>query len=270
MIGARDASPPAERGPSGRTGSGAFTLIELLITISIIAVVIGLLVPALGLGMATARSFKCQLSERGVAFDFAIFADPQLHGNRGDDTARFGDRRFSIETFMESQYGVDEFWAHGASNLVTRPSDPSLDTMRCPEVKGGLTMRRNTPCRAGAVGPVQNISYGFNLRLAKAETLDPRGRPRAADVQLTSEILSKGRVPLLWDVNGEAAAAKGVPSIFSAPPLNSRGPFANNAYWFPGYRHTRKGNYAFVDGSVQSSGSPLTERGWDWAYQARP
>ena len=36
---------------------------------------------------------------------------------RGDDRTRYGRSRFSLETFVESQYGVDEFWAFGGVDV---------------------------------------------------------------------------------------------------------------------------------------------------------
>ena len=247
---------------------GGFTALELLVSIAVIAVLLSLMLPALRNGMATSRSFKCKMSLRGIAFDFSIFADSQLHGSRGTDTVRYGPNRFSLETFMESEYGVDEFWSNGDAQTALRPKSSNLDPMRCPEVKGDVVMRTNTPCRAGGVGPVQNISYGFNSRLFRAEIKDIRGRPRVREVQLTSAILRHGSVPIAWDVDGDEAASKRVLSIFSAPSLDSKGPYAGNRQWFPGNRHLAQANYALIDGSVHSERDGLA-RSWDWAYQPR-
>ncbi len=75
-----------------KTRRPAFTLVELLMVVSIIGLLIGILTPAISGAMVRARSFKCQMAQRSVAFDFQIFADLQLHGDRGDDgdTSAFG------------------------------------------------------------------------------------------------------------------------------------------------------------------------------------
>lgn len=237
---------------------------------SIVVVLLAVLMPTVGYGLERAKSFKCQSALRAIAFDFAVFANDDLHGDRGDDRVNYGARRFSLETFVESQYGVDEFWAFGDVDLAERPDERGDDPMRCSKVSGAVSLRANTPCREGAVGPTQHVSFGFNMRLWKAETVDAQGRPRVKEVQMDSSILGEGRVPLVWDVDGERAARADAQAMFSAPSLDSAGPYAGDVAWFPGLRHLRAGHFAFVDGSVRSSGDPLSESGWDWGFQPTP
>ncbi len=238
---------------------------ELLIVISVIATLIGILLPTLSGAMARARSFQCQMSQRSVAFDFQIFADEELHGDRGDD----GDRStFHIETFQESQYGVDEFWRWGDEvGRIELPDAQGNDPMRCPSVRTPMSLRSNVPCSNGAVGPSVSISYGFNARLDRAEVIDSRGRPRLVRVKLRERILSYANVPLLMDIDGARAQELRVNPIYIAPSLDSRGAYANDRLWFPALRHNGKANVAFVDGHVESSSDPAGESAWDWDYQ---
>jgi len=242
-----------------------FTLIELLVSMGVIAMLIGILAPTVRGAMSRARGFQCQMSQRSVAFDFQIFADNELHGDRGDD----GDRgSFYLETFQESQYGVDEFWSWGDQvGSIDLPDAQGNDPMRCPEVRMPLTLRNNVACSNGAVGPSASISYGFNGRLNRAEVLDASGRPRAESVKLRSDILSHSDVPLLMDIDGEKAHDMGVNPIYTAPSLDSQGPYANDRVWFPDRRHSGKVNVAFVDGHVESSSDPASEGSWRWEYQ---
>jgi prepilin-type processing-associated H-X9-DG protein/prepilin-type N-terminal cleavage/methylation domain-containing protein len=244
----------------------AFTLIEVLIVVSIIALLIGILSPAIHGAMVRARSFKCQMAQRSVAFDFQIFADPQLHGNRGDD----GDGGiFHIETFQESQYGVDEFWRWGDSGAIQVPDAQGNNPMRCPEVREPITLRNNLACSNGAVGPAPSVSFAFNARLHRAEVIDSRGRPRVVGVSLRSDILSHGNIPLLMDVDGQSAQDRDVNPLYIAPSLDSQGPYADDRIWIPGLRHGGKANIAFIDGHVESSADPASEQSFDWAYQGR-
>ena len=243
----------------------AFTLVELLAVIGVIAVLIAIVLPMLGSSMERARAFKCQMSQRTVAFDFRLFADNQLHGDRGNDNGRSS---FALETFQENQYGVDEFWRWGDdASAHQTPDDQGNDPMRCPSVSEPIILRKNVACSNGAVGPPQFISYGFNARLNRAEIIDSFGRPVAKPVRLKPSIMQHANVPLLLDVDGSRAFQLGVSPIFTAPSLNSLGPYANDRLWFPSSRHNGQTNVAFIDGHVESSADPANEPDWRWDFQ---
>jgi len=239
-----------------------FTLVELLVTVSVIALLVAILLPGLRMAVGSARSFKCQMGQRASAFDFAIFADGELNGGRGDDSNR---PDFSLDTFQESLYGVDEFWRWGDVNQVSLPDAQDNDPMRCTEVREPITLARGVPCTNGAIGPPASVSYAFNLRLFRAQVLDPQGRPRARAVRLRESVLSESGVPLLFDGDGARAAELQVNAVFSAPSLGEP-LFGDNRFWFPSSRHNGAGNFAFVDGHVASSSSPVAESGWRWGF----
>lgn len=234
--------------------------------VAIIAVLLAILAPAVGRGFAAARSFRCQTSLRSVAFDFTVFADEALHPRRGNDENRTPGR-FGLDTFIESQYGIDEFWSAGTAATVVREAGKGGDDpMRCAEVRGTITLNRALPCTLGAITPASNISYGFNLRLSRPESKEGN---RIRSVLLSEKILLAGRVPLVFDVDAPAAAKSGTgtPPTFGAPPLGVVGPYATGKFWYPGLRHAGAMNVGFVDGSVDSSSEALKEAGWKWDYR---
>jgi len=243
----------------------AFTLVELLASMAIIALLVGLLIPALSHSIGAARAFRCQMSLRSAAFDFSIFADEQLHGDRGDDK-NLPSGKFYLETFQESQYRIDEFWAYGLAPTHTLPDAGGNDPLRCPEVDGDLVVRRNTPCSAGAVSPPESVSFGFNARLHRPET-KINGMPVARKTALSSSLLEHASVPLLWDVDGAMAKRKGVQPVFSAPAMDSEQVYAGDSHWFPSFRHGSGLQVAFVGGHVAASKRPLEETGWMWGSQ---
>jgi prepilin-type N-terminal cleavage/methylation domain-containing protein/prepilin-type processing-associated H-X9-DG protein len=259
-------------GGRGRTGlkqqTIGFTLVELLVVIAVISILMAVLLPSVGRSVAAARSVRCQTSLRSILFDFSVFADANIHPKRGDDETRTPGR-FSLETFVESQYGVDEFWEFGSALTALRqPAKGSEDPMRCAEVAGVLTMKRGVPCGNGAVTPPQNVSYGFNMRLWRP---DHPGQPRIKPVLLNERVLDAGRAPLVWDVDGAAAVNSnpGANPTFTAPPQGTSGPYANGSIWWPGQRHSKSMNVGFIDGSVGSSQAPLEQAGWRWDFRAR-
>lgn len=249
-----------------RTARG-FTLVELLVSIAIVATLLAILLPALGYTVGSARKFRCQISLRSVAFDFGVFADDQLHGDRGHDTRDLGRSRFRVETFQESQYGLDEFWRWNGPTTQTLPDANKNDPMRCASVRGQITLHNNTPCSQGAITPAANVSYAFNMRLHAAEVAGPTGQLGLSPVSLTSAILEHGRVPLAWDVDGARASAAGAGPVFGAPGLGGSGPYASGMFWHPSKRHNGTVNVAFLDGSVSASSDPRAEPGWDWSFQ---
>lgn len=257
-------------GEFGRRSSPVrgFTLLEILVVLAVIAILLAVILPSLGRGVEAARAVRCQTSLRSIAFDFAVFADDGLHPWRGQDEAR-SPGRFRLETFIDSQYAIDEFWSHGETGTMVKSPDKGVDDpMRCASVAGDVVLTRGRPCTSGGVGPAQNISYGFNMRLSRP---DPVDGSRVRSVLLDQRILAHGSVPLVWDIDGVEAYRmnRSVNPTFTCPPDGVPGPYASGALWWPGQRHAKALNAACVDGSVRSSVQPLAERGWRWDYRAR-
>jgi len=201
---------------------------------------------------------------KSAAFDFQVFADGRFSSDRGDDS-EFTDR-FHLETFQEAEYGIDEFWAHGDQDLASLENTEADDRTRCAEVGGVVYVRRSTSCSSGGVGPAENISYGFNIRLARRMTTGGGRGVRLAPVFLNETILDSGNVPLAIDVDGAQAKRMGVSPVFTGPALDSTGPLANNRYWFPQMRHGGQANISFVDGHVEATDAPLASTSFLWGF----
>ncbi len=245
----------------------AFTVIELLVALSVIALLIAILLPALSAGRHAARDLRCKANLRSVATEFSVFADAGNNVNRGQSD-NGGTDRFEIEDFQESIYRVAEFWPGGDLERQSL-SDSSL-TMVCPSGPArALTRRAGIPCSEGAVGPAAGISVGFNMRLHRRST-DIDGVQYLRTARLSPKILAFPDVPLVFDVGGEAADLAGHTPYYSAPAVMDdkvADAYESGNHWFPALRHRNKMNVAFVGGHVLSSANVTAEPLWRWSYQ---
>ena len=253
-------------GSSPYVSASGFTLIEILVTLAVISLLIALTFPMMAGALGMGRSFRCRMGLRSIAFDFAVFADNELHGDRGNDEMLRN--RFRLATFIESQYGIDEFWRFPLENIHGySPDEDGNDPMRCPEVSGTLAFQHNTPCNdPNSINPAESISYTFNLRLYLVERVRS-GYQRLERITLDESVLQGRNVPLVWDLDGHAAKEKGQLPSFSTPSLEGDNILAGDVFWFPSYRHSGESNIAFTDGHVSGSHDLRNEPEINWAFQ---
>ena len=252
----------------------AFTLIELLVVITILGLLMAIMLTSLARVHAAGKSFVCKNQLKNVAFDFIQFADDWAHPPRGD-SEKYGRSVFDIEDFQERQYGISEFWkvsgGGGYSLGDAVKYKASEQPLICPAGPQNLQKRPKLACSEGAVTPLDNVSTGFNMRLRYASVgPNSQGAFVMAQVRLSKRTMSQPTVPLVFDVDGAAAAANPLPHLlpyYSAPPAGLPGQYAINNFWYPSLRHAGRCNAAFIGGHVSSSSTPERESGWNWKYQ---
>jgi prepilin-type processing-associated H-X9-DG protein len=243
-----------------------FTVLEVLMTVGIIALLISIMLPAMQASRRAGRTVKCMSQMRRASYEFRLFADDFAAQNRGD-SAVFGESRFEIEDFQDSLYRVDEYWDR--PELRTPVAyQPSEEVMMCPE---GPSFLQRYPIQGqshepGFVLPHANVSIAVNMRLYR-RVMKIDGINYLVPAIVTGKILDHPDVPVLLDVDGEKAAARKQVPYYIAPPLGAGDPYGTGNYWFPSLRHKGGLNAAFVGGHVSTSPRPLREPGWDWSYQ---
>lgn len=239
---------------------------ELLIVIGVLALLVAVLLPALSAGRQTANDIECRTNYRNVVQRFIEFADDSGAGLRGDSTA-LGADQFLLEDFQESIYQVHEFWQGPDNDIVTiRASESPL---MCPAKNARLTRRAGTPCSSGAVGPQRDVSSGFNKRLDK-KTRYVMKRPFPSTSVLSSKVLTNPDVPLVFDIDGEAAVKRNLVPYYSAPALtydDKKDIYESGEAWFPAMRHRGRMNVGFIGGHVLSTSDPTSEPWSRWEYQ---
>lgn len=244
----------------------AFTLIEMLVTISIIAVLLAILLPAISSARQAAKTIVCSSNMKTIVMEFGFFADGTSEGGQGDSEA-LGGTRFRINDFQDSLYHLDEFWDRGEDTVGSLNNSKELAL--CPAGAPSLTKRRGLPCGREAVGPVEDVSLAVNMRLYRA-VFDFKGKQLLASPSAThvsAKILDHPYVPLIMDADGRAAASKGVDPFYMAPPLkDTDDPYSDGRYWSPSDRHAGKTVVGFIGGHVLRSEKPEEER-WEWSYQ---
>ena len=120
-----------------RRPRAAFTLIELLVVISIIALLIGILLPALSSARESARSVQCLANERQIGISLLAYATDEqdslpwgsLEG--GGDPSLQSDWGKLIASFVRGRRLLDKGTVTGSGN--------DLEIFTCPSapVKGG-------------------------------------------------------------------------------------------------------------------------------------
>jgi len=250
-----------------RAPLAAFTLVELLAVIAIIAMLLAVLLPALATARDRMHTLKCSSNLRTIAMSFQLFAEGDSPGGRGDSEDLDGGG-FFINDFQDSLYRIDEFWdVPGATSAVLEGKD---EVVLCPAGASRLIRTSGLPCSRAAVHPAEDVSLAVNMRLYQAVVLfngNPVLTPPAVN-RVRSDVLDHPYAPLVIDVDGRVAAQRGLEPFYTAPPLpDVAGPYADGRYWMPGRRHGGRANVAFIGGHVLTSESPERQP-WDWEYQA--
>ena len=217
-----------------------FTLIELLVVVAIIAILAGLLLPALARAKERANGIRCVSNSRQLGMAFLLYAQ--------DNAESLPDLYTKAWLGSNVEPGGDWWWQTLSKGKYLTASTVSNNIWRCPAVKPKdiLTI---FGARWEGYGPVEStiIRYGY---------LNPGGKGRLGSRKL-SEIRRTTQLWLMGDT-GIPKDPKRVPAagyfteIVTFPPDPQGGWTIYSYPKQPACRHNLKGNVTFVDGHIET------------------
>jgi prepilin-type processing-associated H-X9-DG protein len=272
---------------SAKRGAAAFTLVELLVVIGIIALLIAILTPALSRAMGASREVKCLANLRAIGQAAVLHA----HDHKGyfpvagalwgpatsaTPSGLFDSARVKYSYYSDgnsqrpnslagalAQYAGQAVRTDTVTNLQTDLSDGTIRRMfLCPSDNEGLmgsTISSTLSSDGGWHGPMSRYSYAFNeaaLNIAGVGTgggnSTPRARGNLAAIPHSSDTL------FMCDGKPRAEYGDLMLDIFdhgrnvTLGDVTSSGDPAGMASIFDSNRHRGRINIGFMDGHAET------------------